>query len=137
VPSHQRESPVVFVSTPSPEHFDGIVFDDQTQSALAACLFSPPRLEHIWWTLMVVDPALHDTASHIRLVGHYETEFEAVGAADRLAAELNCCLVPGEAPLTTTPLGIEPEAANARARDQIENRTQRSAPSPIASVWNG
>ena len=90
---------------------DDYVLDAQTQAALTACLFDPSSGEHIWWTVMVVDPALHETPSDLRLVGHYETELEAVDAAAQLAAELNRCLVPGEAPLTTRPLGIEPEVA--------------------------
>ena len=98
------------------ETFDGFILDDQTQSALTACLFNPPRAEHIWWTIMVVDPALIDTPSHVRLVGHYATEIQALDASYQLEKELNCCLVPGEAPLTTKPLGIEPEPTLIEAR---------------------
>ena len=116
--------------------FDGLPLDEQTQSALVACLFGPPRAEHSWWTVMVADPALHDTPSHIRLVGHYDSEFEALDAAERLAADLNCCLVPGEAPRTTTPLGIEPEATHDRAPDQVEHRPERATTAPIAPVRN-
>lgn len=116
--------------------FDRLTEDDETQSALVACLFDAPRVEHLWWTVMVVDPALHDTPSHIRLVGHYDSEFEAMDAADRLAADLNCCLVPGEAPLSTTPLGIEPDAADNRAQDPVEHRPERSATVPVTSVRN-
>lgn len=116
------------------ESLDALVFDDQTQSALTACLFSPLPVEHIWWTIMVVDPALIDTPSHIRLVGHYPTELEALDASYQLADELNCCLVPGEAPLTTKPLGIEPESAISRAPDRVERRTDRAAHIRISPV---
>lgn len=90
--------------------FDGLRFDDTSQAALAACVFATAPAEHVWWTVIIMDPALHGTPSHMRLVGHYETEFAAVDAADRLAVELNACLVPGEAPITATAIGVEPEA---------------------------
>jgi hypothetical protein len=94
------------------ERMDGLVLDEVARSAITASLFASSPNEHISWTAMVTDPALHDTPSHIRLVGHYETELDAVEAAHHLADELNGCLLPGEAPLTATALGIEPDEAH-------------------------
>lgn len=82
--------------------------DETSRSALTACVFAAAPDDQLCWTAMVVDPALHDTPSHIRLIGHYETELAALDAAVQLADELNECLLPGEAPLTATALGIEP-----------------------------
>jgi hypothetical protein len=71
-------------------------------------VFATAPGEHACWTALVVDPALRDTPSHIRLVGHYDTELAAIDAAAQLADALNECLIPGEAPLTVTAFGIEP-----------------------------
>ena len=91
--------------------FTRMRWDHSSRSALTASLFAAAPADHIWWTVLVTDPALHETPSHLRLVGHYQTEVAAVGAADQLADVLNTCLVPGEAPLTASALGIEPETA--------------------------
>jgi hypothetical protein len=83
--------------------------DERSGSALTACVFeAAPVDHHLGWTAMVVDPALRDTPSHVRLVGYYDTELAAVDAAANLADALNECLIPGEAPLTATALAIEP-----------------------------
>jgi hypothetical protein len=87
--------------------FDDPVLDATSRSALAACVFAAPPVDHLAWTAMVVDPSLHDTPSHFRLVGLYETELAAIEAATQLADALNECLIPGEAPLTAAALGIE------------------------------
>ena len=113
---------------------DDFVMDDRTRAAITACLFAAPRADHVWWTVMVVDPALHDTPSHIRLVGHYETELAAVDAADVLGVELNSCLVAGEAALTTTPLGIEPEVAISRPGPRSRPPVRQPESSHISPV---
>ena len=65
---------------------------------------------------MVVDPALHDTPGHIRLVGHYETEVAAIDAATQLADALNECLLPGEAPLTAPRSGSSPRSGQSKVQ---------------------
>jgi hypothetical protein len=83
-------------------------FDESSRSALAACVFAAAPVEHRCWTAMVVDPALRDTPGYTRLVGVYDTEVAATDAAAQLADALNECLIPGEAALTATAVGIEP-----------------------------
>jgi hypothetical protein len=88
--------------------FGGAQLDETSRSALTACVFAAAPVEHRCWTTMVVDPALRDTPGHTRLVGVFDTEMAATDAAAQLADALNECLIPGEAPLTATAVGIEP-----------------------------
>jgi hypothetical protein len=80
---------------------------------------------------MVVDPALRDTPGHTRLVGVYDTEMAAVDAAAQLADALNECLIPGEAPLTATAVGIEP--AVGPVRDEADPGTTPTGRRPCAT----
>lgn len=104
--------------------------EEKSRSALVACVFAAEPADHLCWTAMVVDPALHDTPSHIRLVGQYGTELAAMDAAYQLADALNECLVPGEAPLTATALGIEPAPEPDEGRGPGRHTATRRAIGP-------
>lgn len=105
--------------------------DDRSRSALTACLFAAAPTDQLCWTVLVVDPALYETPGHVRLVGHYETEIAAIGAADQLADALNACLVPGEARLTATAFAIEPAAGHGSGADAADGTEHQMRAEPM------